>query len=83
MRLKMPRIVNVRLTGELKPGCNTKEVILEMLRRVSIKGGLGNVYEYTGPAVKDLEIPARATISNMGAELGATTSLQMNRFTDS
>ena len=54
MRLKMPRIVNVRLTGELKPGCNTKEVILEMLRRVSIKGGLGNVYEYTGPAVKDL-----------------------------
>lgn len=85
MRLKMPRIVNVRLTGELKPGCNTKEVILEMLRRVSIKGGLGNVYEYTGPAVKDLEIPARATISNMGAELGATTSIfpadeQVHRF---
>lgn len=85
MRLKMPRIVNVRLTGELKPGCNTKEVILEMLRRVSIKGGLGNVYEYTGPAVKDLEIPVRATISNMGAELGATTSIfpadeQVHRF---
>ncbi len=49
MRLKMPRVVKVNLTGELKPGCNTKEVILEMLRRVSIKGGLGNVFEYVGP----------------------------------
>lgn len=75
MRLKMPRIVNVKLTGELKPGCNAKEVILEMLRRVSIKGGLGNVYEYTGPGVATLEVPERATISNMGAELGATTSI--------
>lgn len=75
MRLKMPRIVKVNLTGELKPGCNAKEIILEMLRRVSIKGGLGNVYEYVGPGVKTLEVPARATISNMGAELGATTSI--------
>ena len=75
MRLKMPRIVKVNLTGALKPGCNTKEVILEMLRIVSIKGGLGNVYEYVGPAVKDLEVPARATIANMGAEMGATTSI--------
>ncbi|MDY4969955.1 MAG: aconitate hydratase [Lachnospiraceae bacterium] len=75
MRLKMPRVVNVKLTGELKPGCNAKEIILEMLRRVTIKGGLGNVYEYTGPGVKTLEVPARATISNMGAELGATTSI--------
>ncbi|MGN0295560.1 MAG: aconitate hydratase [Lachnospiraceae bacterium] len=85
MRLKMPRVVNVKLTGELKPGCNAKEIILEMLRRVSIKGGLGNVYEYTGPGVKTLEVPARATISNMGAELGATTSIfpadeQVHRF---
>ena len=75
MRLKMPRVVKVNLTGELKPGCNTKEVILEMLRRVTIKGGLGNVYEYVGPGVAKLEVPARATISNMGAELGATTSI--------
>lgn len=69
MRLKMPRVVKVNLTGELKPGCNTKEIILEMLRRVTIKGGLGNVYEYVGPGVAKLEVPARATISNMGAEL--------------
>ena len=75
MRLKMPRVVKVNLTGELRPGCNTKEVILEMLRRVSIKGGLGNVYEYVGPAVEKLEVPARATIANMGAEMGATTSI--------
>ncbi len=75
MRLKMPRVVRVNLTGELKPGCNTKEVILEMLRRVSIKGGLGNVYEYVGEGAAKLEVPARATISNMGAELGATTSI--------
>lgn len=75
MRLKMPRIVKVHLTGALKPGCNAKEVILEMLRRVSIKGGLGNVYEYVGPGVASLEVPQRATITNMGAELGATTSI--------
>lgn len=75
MRLKMPRVVKVNLTGELKPGCNTKEIILEMLRRVTINGGLGNVYEYVGPGVAKLEVPARATISNMGAELGATTSI--------
>ena len=75
MRLKMPQVVQVYLTGELKPGVNAKEVILEMLRRVSIKGGLGNVYEYTGPGAAKLEVPQRATITNMGAELGATTSI--------
>lgn len=75
MRLSMPRVVKVYLTGELKPGCNAKEVILEMLRRVSIKGGLGNVYEYVGPGAENLEVPARATIANMGAELGATSSI--------
>lgn len=75
MRLKMPRVVQVYLTGELKPGVNAKEVILEMLRRVSIKGGLGNVYEYVGPGAAKLEVPQRATITNMGAELGATTSI--------
>ncbi len=75
MRLKMPRVINVHLTGELKPGVNAKEVILEMLRRITIKGGLGNVYEYTGSGAAKLEVPQRATITNMGAELGATTSI--------
>ncbi|MGN0205519.1 MAG: aconitate hydratase [Coprococcus sp.] len=75
MRLKMPRVVKVYLTGSLKPGVNAKEIILEMLRRVSIKGGLGNVYEYVGPGAAALEVPARATITNMGAEMGATTSI--------
>ena len=56
MRLTMPRVVRVNLTGKLRPGCNSKEVILEMLRRVTIKGGLGNVYEYVGPAVAEMEI---------------------------
>lgn len=75
MRLKMPRIIKVNLTGDLKAGVNAKEVILEMLRRVSIKGGLGNVYEYVGEGAAKLEVPQRATITNMGAELGATTSI--------
>ena len=85
MRLKMPRVVQVYLTGELKPGVNAKEVILEMLRRVSIKGGLGNVYEYVGPGAAKLEVPQRATITNMGAELGATTSIfrQTSRYINS
>ena len=75
MRLKMPKIVKVNLTGELKPGVNAKEVILEMLRREIVKGGLGKVYEYVGPGAKTLEVPQRATIANMGAEMGATTSI--------
>ncbi|MBR7075077.1 MAG: aconitate hydratase [Oscillospiraceae bacterium] len=75
MRLKMPKIVKVNLTGELKPGVNAKEVILEMLRRESVKGGLGKVYEYVGPGATTLEVPQRATIANMGAEMGATTSI--------
>ncbi len=75
MRLKMPRVVNVRLTGALRPGVNAKEIILEMLRRITIKGGFGNVYEYTGPGTAALEVPQRATITNMGAELGATSSI--------
>ena len=75
MRLKMPKIVKVNLTGKLKPGVNAKEVILEMLRRESVKGGLGKVYEYVGPGAAALEVPQRATIANMGAEMGATTSI--------
>ncbi len=75
MRLTMPRVVNVYLTGHLRPGVNSKEVILQMLKKVSIKGGLGKVYEYTGPGAASLEVPQRATITNMGAEMGATTSI--------
>ena len=75
MRLKMPKVVKVNLTGHLKPGCNAKEVILEMLRRVGIKGGLGKVFEYVGPGAATLTVNERATITNMGAEMGATTSI--------
>ncbi len=75
MRLPMPKVIKVNLTGALKPGCNSKDIILEMLRRISIKGGLGNVYEYVGPGAAALEVSARATIANMGAETGATTSI--------
>ena len=75
MRLKMPKVVRVNLTGKLRPGVNAKEVILEMLRRESVKGGLGKVYEYVGPGAATLEVPQRATIANMGAEMGATTSI--------
>ena len=73
--LKMPEIVEVRLTGKRKPGVAAKDVILEMLRRFSVKGGLGKIYEYTGPGLEDLDISERSTISNMGAEMGATTSV--------
>jgi aconitate hydratase len=71
----MPDIVGVRLTGELPPWSSAKDVILELLRRETVKGGVGRVFEYTGPGVKTLSVPQRATITNMGAELGATTSL--------
>ena len=75
MRLKMPQIIKVNLTGHLQPGCNAKEVILEMLRRVGIKGGLGKVFEYVGPGAATLSVSGRASITNMGAEMGATTSI--------
>ncbi|MDI6797258.1 MAG: aconitate hydratase [Desulfatibacillaceae bacterium] len=71
----MPDIVGVRLTGKLPPWAAAKDVILELLRRETVKGGVGRVFEYTGPGVKTLSVPQRATITNMGAELGATTSL--------
>jgi aconitate hydratase len=73
--LKMPQIVNVKLTGRLNPGVAPKDIILELLRRVSVKGGLGKVMEYTGEGVKTLSVPDRATITNMGAEIGATSSI--------
>ena len=75
MRLKMPQIIKVNLKGHLKPGCNAKEIILEMLRRVGIKGGLGKVFEYVGEGAAGLEVSERAAITNMGAEMGATTSI--------
>lgn len=75
MRLKMPKVVKVQLIGSLRPGVNAKEIILEMLRRESVKGGLGKVYEYVGPGAATLEVPQRATIANMGAEMGATSSI--------
>lgn len=73
--LQAPRVVNVRLTGSLPPWVTAKDIILEVLRRLTVKGGVGKIMEYTGPGVKNLSVPQRATITNMGAELGATTSL--------
>lgn len=73
--LSCPGVVNVRLTGKLNRGVAAKDVILELLRRLSVKGGVGKVMEYTGEGVATLSIPERATITNMGAELGATTSV--------
>lgn len=70
-----PKIVKVELTGELKPWVAAKDVILEVLRRLSVKGGVGKIIEYCGPGVATLSVPERATITNMGAELGATTSI--------
>ena len=70
-----PEIVNVRLTGKLQPWVAAKDVILEVLRRLSVKGGVGKIIEYSGEGVKTLSVPERATITNMGAELGATTSI--------
>ncbi len=73
--LTMPKIVGVRLTGQLPPWVAARDVILELLRRLSVKGGVGKIIEYYGSGVAALSVPERATICNMGAELGATTSL--------
>lgn len=73
--ITMPKIVNVHLTGKLNPYVAAKDVILEVLRRMTVKGGVGKIIEYTGEGVKTLSVPERATITNMGAELGATTSI--------
>ena len=70
-----PKIVKVELVGKLRPWVAAKDVILEVLRRLSVKGGVGKVMEYVGEGVKTLSVPERATITNMGAELGATTSI--------
>lgn len=73
--LKCPKVVGIRLVGELSPMVSAKDVILELLRRVDVKGGVGKVFEYFGPGVKTLGIPERATITNMGTETGSTTSI--------
>ena len=70
-----PKIVKVELKGKLSPWVSAKDVILEVLRRMSVKGGVGKIIEYCGDGVKTLSVPERATITNMGAELGATTSI--------
>jgi len=70
-----PKIVKVNLTGKLSDWVSAKDVILEVLKRLSVKGGVGKVIEYCGEGVKTLSVPERATITNMGAELGATTSI--------
>lgn len=74
-RLTMPEVIEVRLTGKLGHGLSAKDVILELLRQCSVKGGVGKVFEYTGDGVQNLTVYQRATITNMGAELGATTSI--------
>ncbi|CAD7775040.1 3-isopropylmalate dehydratase large subunit [Candidatus Methanoperedenaceae archaeon GB50] len=73
--ITMPEVVGVELQGELKPWVAAKDVILELLRRCTVKGGVGRAFEYCGDGVKSLSVPERATITNMGAELGATTSI--------
>ncbi len=73
--LKMPAVCRVVLTGALKPWVSAKDIILAVLQRCSVKGGVGKVFEYAGPGLSSLSVPERATITNMGAELGATTSV--------
>ncbi len=73
--ITMPRIVKVELKGKLNPGVSAKDIILEVLRRYKVKGGLNKIFEYSGDGIKCLTVPERATITNMGAELGATTSI--------
>ena len=73
--LKMPKVIGVKLTGCLQAFVSAKDVILEVLRLKTVKGGVGCVFEYFGPGVESLDVPSRSTITNMGAELGATTSV--------
>lgn len=73
--LAMPKVFGVELTGKLRKGVSAKDIILEVLKRETVKGGVGAVYEYYGTGVETLTVPQRATITNMGAELGATCSI--------
>ncbi len=73
--IPMPKVVKVHLTGTLKGWATAKDIILHLLKLLSVKGGVGRVFEFSGPGVQSLSVPERSTITNMGAELGATTSL--------
>ena len=73
--LTCPKVLQVQLKGKLRPWVSAKDIILELLRRLTVKGGVGKMVEYTGPGVSTLTVPERATITNMGAELGATSSV--------
>lgn len=73
--LTCPKVTSIRLEGKLQPFVSAKDIILEVLRVLTVKGGVGKIMEYTGPGVKSLSVPDRSTITNMGAELGATTSV--------
>jgi aconitate hydratase len=73
--ITMPKIVKVNLTGSLKDWASAKDIILELLRLLSVKGGRGKIFEFSGEGLKTLSVPQRATIANMGAELGATTTI--------
>lgn len=73
--ITMPKMVKINLTGKLRPWVSAKDIILEVLKIMSVKGGVGKIIEYGGEGIKTLSVPERATITNMGAELGATTSI--------
>jgi aconitate hydratase len=73
--IRVPKVVGVKLAGQRSPWVSAKDIILEMLRRFTVKGGVTRAFEYGGPGVKSLTVPERATVTNMGAELGATTSM--------
>jgi aconitate hydratase len=73
--LTMPKVIRINLKGKLQPWVAAKDIILEILRQLTVKGGVGKILEYSGDGVKSLTVPERATITNMGAELGATTSV--------
>ena len=73
--ITMPKMFKVELTGKLKPYVTAKDISLELLRILSVKGGVGAIIEWGGPGIADLSVPERATITNMGTELGATTSI--------
>jgi predicted aconitate hydratase len=73
--LRLPKVLGVELLGRLQPGVTAKDIIFEILQRLTVKGGIGRILEYYGPGVASLEVPERSTIANMGAELGATTSI--------
>lgn len=73
--LPMPKVLQIRLTGQLSGWATAKDIILHLLQKLTVKGGVGKILEFTGPGVATLSVPDRATITNMGAELGATTSI--------